>query len=63
MFFFIFEIEYDIVQTCVHMCEILYYVDIKRNDCKAKWETIYIDSILFKMLTKSLVIGPIALIL
>ena len=54
---------YDIAQTCAHVCKTSHYINNKKVCCKAKWETIYKNSVLFKLPTKSLVIGPVSHIL
>ena len=59
-FFSDLKIGYDNAQTCAHVCKISHYIDNKKVCCKAKWEIIYIYSVLFKLPTKSLVFGPIA---
>jgi hypothetical protein len=57
---FYLKIGYDITQTCAHICKTSHYIDIENICCKSQRETIYKYSILFKLPTKSLVIGPVA---
>ena len=53
------KIGYDIAQTCAHVCNISHYIDSKKVCFKEKWETIYKYPVLFKLPTKSLVIGSV----
>ena len=56
-FFFNLKIGYDIVQICAHVCKTPHYIDSSKICGKAKLETLYIYSVLFKLPTKTLVIG------
>ena len=57
------RIAYDTAQTCAHVYGSSYYIDSRKVWCKVKWETMYIHLVLFKLPTKSLVIGPVILTL
>ena len=57
IFYFIYEIGYDILQTCAHVCKISHFIDSKKVCCKVKWDPTYKYFVLLKLLTKSLVIG------